>query len=177
MIEQGKQISDLIRKVNNLIRIGKVVSVDYTKAKAQVQIGTITTDYLPWLTPSTSAWIPLKNGEQVVVLSPNGDLRLGMILPALYQNAMPAPGTDENKIILNSDIDQTGDVNNNGNITSTGNVDASGNMTVSGNLKANGKITASGEITGNGKALSTHTHQFMYNGGEVPSSAVTQPPS
>ena len=35
MIEQGKQISDLIRKVNNLIRIGKVVSVDYTKAKAQ----------------------------------------------------------------------------------------------------------------------------------------------
>ena len=83
-IEHGKDISELFRRINNLVRVGKVVSVDYGKAKAKVKIGDNITDYLPWLTPSTCAWIPLKNGEQVVVLSPNGDLRFGIILPALY---------------------------------------------------------------------------------------------
>ncbi|MBO4700526.1 MAG: phage baseplate assembly protein V, partial [Alphaproteobacteria bacterium] len=100
-IEQGKDISELFRRVSNIIRIGKVISVDYTKAKAKVKIGNLTTDFMPWLTPSTSAWIPLKNGEQVLVLSPNGDLRMGMILPALYQNTKSPPAHDSNKITFN----------------------------------------------------------------------------
>ncbi len=44
-IEQGKEISELFRRIGNLIRIGKVISVDYTKAKAKVKIGNLTTDY------------------------------------------------------------------------------------------------------------------------------------
>ena len=116
-IEQGRDISELFRRVSNIIRIGKVISVDYTKAKAKVKIGNLTTEYLPWLTPSTAAWIPLKNGEQVLVLSPNGDLRMGMILPALYQNSKTPPAHDSNKITFNVDVAHKGAISVTGNIT------------------------------------------------------------
>lgn len=164
-IEQGKDISELFRRVSNIIRIGKVISVDYSKAKAKVKIGNLTTDFMPWLTPSTSAWIPLKNGEQVLVLSPNGDLRMGMILPALYQSSKTPPAHDSNKITFNVDV------NHKGAITATGNISTSGNITTTG------KVTATGEVEGKGKKLSTHTHQFSYNAGETPSTATTEQPS
>ena len=164
-VEQGKDISELFRRVSNIIRIGKVISVDYSKAKAKVKIGNLTTDFMPWLTPSTSAWIPLKNGEQVLVLSPNGDLRMGMILPALYQSSKTPPAHDSNKITFNVDV------NHKGAITATGNISTSGNITTTG------KVTATGEVEGKGKKLSTHTHQFSYNAGETPSTATTEQPS
>ena len=164
-IEQGKDISELFRRVSNIIRIGKVISVDYTKAKAKVKIGNLTTDFMPWLTPSTSAWIPLKNGEQVLVLSPNGDLRMGMILPALYQNTKSPPAHDSNKITFNVDV------NHKGNVTATGNISTSGNITTTG------KVTATGEVEGKGKKLSTHKHEFSYNAGDTPSTAKTEQPS
>lgn len=188
-IEQGRQISELLRRVSNIVRMGKVVTVDYNKAKARVKIGEITTGYLPWLTPSTSVWIPLKMGEQVVVLSPNGDLRMGMILPALYQSSMPAPSTDDKKIVLNNDIEQTGEVKNNGNISCTGNMKAdgnveaigdmktSGNLTADGDINTSGELKATGEVTGKNVKLSTHTHKFAYNGGNVPATSTTMIPS
>lgn len=168
MIEHAQKISELYRRLNNIIRIGKVVAVDYNKAKAQVQIGKIKTAYLPWMVPSTDTWVPLKNGEQVLVLSPNGDTSMGVILPALYQTANPAPGTDKNKILINKDIDQTGNLN------TTGTVTADSDITTSG------AITASGEIEGNGIKLSAHTHTVQYVGagqGATPQSATTAKPS
>ena len=54
-IEQGRDISELFRRVSNIIRIGKVISVDYTKAKAKVKIGNLTTEYLPWLSKTPPA--------------------------------------------------------------------------------------------------------------------------
>ena len=164
-IEQGKDISELFRRVSNIIRIGKVISVDYSKAKAKVKIGNLTTDFMPWLTPSTSAWIPLKNGEQVLVLSPNGDLRMGMILPALYQSSKTPPAHDSNKITFNVDV------NHKGNVTTTGNISTSGNITTTG------KVTATGEVEGKGKKLSTHKHDFSYNAGDTPATATTEQPS
>ncbi len=161
-IEQGKQISELYRRINNMIRVGTITDVDYQAARACVKIGQITTAPLPWLTPSTNAWIPLQHGEQVLVLAPNGDLGFGIILPALYQTAKPAPSSDANKITIVSDIEQTG------------------NKTLTGKLDTDSTITASGEITGNGVKVSAHTHQFQYVGagqGATPQSGTTKQPS
>ena len=154
-IEHGKDISELFRRINNLVRVGKVVSVDYGKAKAKVKIGDNITDYLPWLTPSTCAWIPLQNGEQVVVLSPNGDLRFGMILPALYQAGKPAPSSNNAQISIVADIAQTG------------------SKTMSGDLTTQANITATGEVQGKGINLSTHTHEVKYIGAGTGSSNQT----
>lgn len=163
-IEQGRDIAELFRRVNNLLRVGKVVAVNYATAKARVKIGDITTDFLPWLTPSTAAWIPLKNGEQVVVLSPNGDLRFGMILPALYQSAKPAPSSDAAIISIVADIAQTGGK------TMTGDLTTDANITIAGNM------TATGEVEGKGIKLSPHTHDFNYNAGPSPATATTKIP-
>ncbi len=164
ILEHGYKINELFRRINNLVRVGCVIDVDYSAAKARVQIGSLTTAYLPWMIPSTSAWIPLKVGEQVVVLSPNGDMAMGIILPALYHSGCPAPSSDASTISIVADIEQTG------NQTITGALETSGEIT------AGADITASGEVTGNGIALSTHTHQFSYSAGVVPATAVTLTP-
>lgn len=173
-LEHGRDIADLYRRVNNLLRVGKVVAVDYAVARARVKIGNITTDFLPWMTPSTAAWIPLKNGEQVVVLSPGGDLRFGMILPALYQSAKSAPSDDAEEIAIVANITQVG------NTKMTGNFSADKNIAAGGHIDSEGNITAQGEVEGNGVKLSPHTHDFQYVGagqGATPQSATTKKPT
>ncbi|MDR1499334.1 MAG: phage baseplate assembly protein V [Rickettsiales bacterium] len=133
-IKQGRDISELFRRVNNLLCVGKVVAADYEAAKARVKIGEMTTDFLPWLTPSTAAWIPLKSGEQVVVLSPSGDLRFGMILPALYQSAKPAPSSDAAIISIVANISQTGEKTMTGDLTTNANINATGDTTAVGEV-------------------------------------------
>lgn len=155
------------------MRVGRVAEVDYAKAKARVKIGELTTDFMPWLTPSTALWIPLKQGEQVVVLSPGGDLRFGIILPALYQTAKPAPASDNAKITVVADIDHQG------NQATSGNIDAQGQVSVQGNISTEGGITAKNEIEGKGVKLSAHTHDVQYIGagqGATPQNTTTAKP-
>ena len=173
-IENGRDIAELFRRVNNLMRIGKVAEVDYASARASVQIGKNTTTFLPWLVPSTATWFPLKNGEQVVVLSPNGDLGMAVILPALYQSAKPAPSKDQEKVVIVADIEQTGSK------IMTGSLHVEKDISTESKIAAKGDITASGEVTGKGVELSTHSHQFQYVGagqGATPQSGTTQKPS
>lgn len=179
-IEQGRDIAELFRRVNNLMRIGKVVEVDYTSARARVQIGKNTTDFLPWLVPSTATWFPLKSGEQVVVLSPNGDLGMAVILPALYQTEKPAPSKDDAKIVVIADIEQTGNKTMTGTLHADKDISTASNINADAKITAKGDISASGEVTGKGVALSAHKHQFNYVGagqGATPQTATTQKPS
>ena len=185
-IEHGEKIADLRRRVNNLIRIGRVSEVDYATAKARVQIGKLTTDFLPWLTPSTALWIPLKKDEQVLVLSPNGDLQAGIILPALYYQSMAAPSSDEAKIMVVADIDHQGNQEISGNVDTQGTVSVQGEISTESGIKAKSDITTDGgvkaksEVEGNGVKLSTHTHNVQYIGagqGATPQTTTTAKPS
>lgn len=167
-IELGKRVSELYRRINNMIRVGVVIDVNYQTARARVQIGEISTGFLPWTVPSTTTWFPLQQGEQVIVLAPNGDLGFGIIIPSLYQTAKPAPSSDDSEIAILANIKQTGDIEQTGNINTTG------------KIESDGTITAKGEITGNGKKLSAHTHNFQYVGagqGATPQSGTTQKPT
>lgn len=82
------------RRVSNLIRIGSIAALDEAAATVTVDLGDITTAPLPWLTtragPDRTWWAP-EPGEQVLVLSPSGDLAQGVVMPAIYQDAHPAP--------------------------------------------------------------------------------------
>ena len=87
------EITELDRRISNLIQVGTVSEADYSKAKLKVKIGEIVTDWLPWLTKRASndtTWWAQEVGEQVIVLAPSGELTQAVILPALYQNAHPA---------------------------------------------------------------------------------------
>lgn len=87
-------LSEIHRRLSNLIRLGVIVEADYNKARVKVRIGKNTTQGLPWLALAANknaAWNPPAIGEQVVVLSPQGDYSQGVVLHGLYQTKFPAP--------------------------------------------------------------------------------------
>ncbi|WP_349966981.1 phage baseplate assembly protein V [Wolbachia endosymbiont of Armadillidium arcangelii] len=97
MLDHNFAISELGRKLANIIRIGVVKEIDYEKAKVRVKIGEFLTDYLPWITSRAGeerSWLPPSINEQVVILSPLGELSLGVVLLGIYQQKYSAP---ENK--------------------------------------------------------------------------------
>lgn len=92
-------IMDIQRRLANIIRIGKIAELDSANARVKVEIGNILTAWLPWLTTRAgedrSWWAP-EPGEQVILLSPGGELTQAVVLPAIYQQDYPAPADSEN---------------------------------------------------------------------------------
>lgn len=91
--------AELIRRLGNVVRLGTIAEVDTTYAFATVKIGNLLTRPLPWITLAAGTdrtWHAPAVGEQVVVLSPNGELASGVILcGGIYTTAKPAPSTTE----------------------------------------------------------------------------------
>ncbi|WP_110687022.1 phage baseplate assembly protein V [Salinicola aestuarinus] len=91
--------AELARLLQNLIRIGTVAEIDHAAARIRVRTGDLLTDWIPWLVDragQTRTWNPPTTGEQVVLVSPGGEMRAAIALPAVYANASPAPANDPN---------------------------------------------------------------------------------
>ena len=102
MLDHNFAIAELNRKLANIIRIGIVKEIDYKKARVRVKIGEFITDYLPWITYRAGedrSWFAPDIDEQVMVLSPFGELPLGAVLAGIYQQKYAAL---ENKKEVNS---------------------------------------------------------------------------
>lgn len=88
------RVSELERRLANLLRHGTVEALDESSARVKVRCGEILTGWLPFYTrragEDRSWWAP-EPGEQVTVLSPSGEMAQGSVLPALYRDAHPAP--------------------------------------------------------------------------------------
>ena len=97
-VSSSFELSDLERRLTNLIRLGKVEEADYQTARLRVRIGLLLTGWLPWITnragQDRSWWAP-EVGEQVVVLASCGDLSQGVVLAGIFQTAHPAPADRE----------------------------------------------------------------------------------
>ena len=94
---QGYQLSELDRRLANLIRWGTIEAADYDAARVRVRCGTVVTDWLPWITAraggDVSWWAP-EAGEQVIILSPSGETGQGVVLVGVFQSAHPAPANN-----------------------------------------------------------------------------------
>jgi len=94
-------LPDLERRVANGIRFGKVMAVDLANARVRIKSGEIETTWLPWSTgrahPSKRRWDPPAVGEQVVVLSPCGDLSQGVAMVGVFQDTAAAPSASADK--------------------------------------------------------------------------------
>jgi phage baseplate assembly protein V len=100
--EQGFFLSEISRRLLQIVRIGVIQEIDGTKAR--VKIGDNVTGFRPWISPA-KAWIPPVVGDQVVVLSPNGDFEQSVLLSALYSTKTPAPSDKSNEVMFKfSDI-------------------------------------------------------------------------
>lgn len=90
MIE-GFAFSEVVRKLTNLIRLGKIAEID--DAQVKVQIGRVTTGWIPIVSMAgdTTSWTPITKGEQVVVFSPYGEFSQAFVLRSIHYNSFPAP--------------------------------------------------------------------------------------
>jgi phage baseplate assembly protein V len=83
------------RRIENLARLGTVTEVRLAApARVRVRLGENTTAWLPWATQRAGGgaggrkWNPPVVGEQVLVISPGGDLGRGVALLGVYSDAM-----------------------------------------------------------------------------------------
>lgn len=180
------ELSDMRRRLANLIRVGTIASVDYSTARARVSIGQLLTAPLPWIASragDTTAWNAPTVGEQVVVLSQCGDLAQGIILPALYATAHPANGdaatihrtTYKDGTVVEYDAAAhklKATVNGSADVTATGavviegaTVKLKGAITLEGAVMATSTINASGDIKAGSISLQAHVHGGVQNGG------------
>lgn len=88
-------LATLARLLENLIRYGTIAAVQMVPPRVQVLTGSLTTAWLPWLNPRAGAdreWNPPTVGEQVVLLSPSGQLANGIAITGLFSDLIEANG-------------------------------------------------------------------------------------
>lgn len=96
------QLSELLRLLTNLIRIGIISEVDAENGLCRVQTGGLETAPLKWLTMragSARTWWAPSVGEQVLILSMAGELTTAFVLPAIFSDAHPAPSNSEGALV------------------------------------------------------------------------------
>jgi phage baseplate assembly protein V len=149
------RLTELERRLMNVVMLGQIMAIDAEHHQVQVKLS-FESPWLPWLTHragrDTTFWAP-DVGEQVLILCPQGNVALGVVLPALYQNRFPAPTTDPNQYHLHfSDgahicydktthqLTMTLPAAGQLNITAPGGINLTGNLTVTGDISASQTI-------------------------------------
>lgn len=177
---------DLLRKIDDLIRIGTVT--DVRSGECRVETKGNHTDWRPYLVlraGRTRRRMRPSVGEQVILLSLGGDLRNAFVLAGIYQDEHPEPVADND----NGDLDRieypdgavieynpaTGKLNANGIKSATlyasatvklitPMVECTQALKVGTTIEAGGKITAASAKIG-GIEVTTHKHSGVSTGG------------
>ena len=92
--------ADLLRMLVNVVRFGKIAEVDCDLKLVRVKVGGNLTDWRPWLAQRAGldqTWWPPTVGEQVVLLSPEGDFNQSIILMGSYSSLGTAPSNNPNQ--------------------------------------------------------------------------------
>ncbi|MDW9426739.1 phage baseplate assembly protein V, partial [Yersinia enterocolitica] len=97
------QLTEILRLLRNLVRIGTVAEVDLDQALCRVATGDNITGWLNWLTlragQSRSWWAP-SEGEQVLILSLGGELDTAFVLPGIFSDDFPPPSASADGLYI-----------------------------------------------------------------------------
>jgi phage baseplate assembly protein gpV len=170
-------LPDLERRQANAIRFGTVYEVDHGAARVRVQSGNIITGWLPWHAgragEKKNRWDAPEVGEQVLVMSPGGDMRQGLVLPGVYRDAAPAPSADPDlDLTVYADTHTMRIEFESGalfEMTSEAAKFVFGGCTIL--LNHAGITVTGGDVVADGISLKMHVH-----GGVMPGPSVTTPP-
>lgn len=178
-------VAELLRLIENLLRFGAIAEVDHGAPgerlpAVRVRSGALLTGWLPWAggrAGTTRDWNPPTVGEQVMILSPGGDLANGVAMPSLFQLSAQPPSNDPGKIarqypdgglIEYDHAAQVVRINLPGRleITAPGGTQWIGNINHQGDIHRQGSDTqAGGSKTHNGKNVgSDHQHSGVQGG-------------
>ena len=104
--DQAYLLEEVIDRLNNLIRIGKICEVS-EDGRVKVKTGDITTDWLDVIQKagkSIQKYSPPTLSEAVVIVSPMGDLNQGMVIPGLFTKANPAPKNPDDRSVSQHEV-------------------------------------------------------------------------
>jgi len=175
-----QRVERLERRLHNLLLLGTIEAADYAAARVRARIGDLVTGWLPYLTQRAGGditWHAPEVGEQVVVLSPSGELAGAVVLPALYQAAHPAPAAvADRRVTTYLDgaaiaYDRTAHhlsailpAGATAALVADGGITMTGNVAITGDITVTGKITTSGDVVAAGISLDHHTHPDAQGG-------------
>lgn len=171
-------LAALSRLLENLIRFGTIAAVQMKPPRVQVKTGELTTAWLPWLALRAGAdreWDPPTVNEQVILLSPSGQLANGVVLTGLFSDHLPANGDraglhrrtySDGTVIeydsvahhLNATLAEGGttDLISTGGINLEGDITHKGNYVQTGNQKITGRVDVSIDVVAAGISLVNH---------------------
>ena len=177
----------LSRLLENLIRFGVIAAVQMKPPRVQVKTGELTTAWLPWLALRAGTdreWAPPTVDEQVILLSPSGQLANGIVLTGVFSDHIPANGDrpglhrrtyadgtvieyDSVAHHLNATLTEGGTTNlvSPGGINIIGPITHQGDYTQTGNQTVTGTVTVSEDVLAAGISLVKHTHGGVMPGG------------
>lgn len=195
MLQRAPYLEDIAADPAQAIRLGRVVSVDLAQGTCIVALGDpdaaegeAESPALPWLAPRAGAirvWFPPAEGEQVLVLCPEGDLAGAMVLGGLFCAANPRPDSTARALIQFDDgavftydpeshqADVTLPAGGSLSIIAPGGVTIEGDVVITGDVSIDGAMTASQTVTGDedvvggGKSLKDHRHTGVQAGGSL----------
>lgn len=184
--------SDLQRRLENIVRIGTIADVDVSDTQAprvRVQDGDLLTTWLPFgaLRAGTArVWSVPTVGEQVIMLSPSGELASAVVFGSLFCAGVQAPSTNPKDHIIDfadgtriSHNDATGAMVFMGMRTlllqasesvtvETATMRTTATNSITNDTPAtslNGTVTHAGDkLQSNGVVLHTHTHSGVLPG-------------
>lgn len=179
-------IAELNRLLENLVRLGTIAEVQHTPPRVRVRTGGILTTWLPWLALRAGAdrdWDPPTVDEQVILLSPSGQLANGIAITGLFSDSIPANGdraglkrrTYADGAVVEYDsvahhlrailpAGGTSEVISDGGIRIVGDIVHEGNYTQTGNQKITGKVEVTEDVVAAGISLVQHPHAGVMPG-------------
>lgn len=170
---------DIPADLASLIRIGTVLSVDLAEARCVVRFGDpddpepAQTGPIRWLSPRaglTRVWSPPSEGEQVLLVCPDGQIGAAVAIMGIVQDAFPPLGSTTAEMIEFADgaritydpeahallaiLPAGGTVD----VTADGGITLRGDVTIEGNLAVSQTVTAEEDVIADGISLKSHKH-------------------
>lgn len=177
---------DIALDPQTLIRVGIVASVDLANALCTVKLSEeegedVVTPPLRWLmgrAGATRIWSPPSVDEQVLLLSPDGQIGAAVVLTGLHSDMFPPAASTDVEVIQFTDgaiirYDPASHV-----LTATlpegssaeiscETISITGNVSIDGDVTITGTATAQEDVIGGGKSLKGHKHTGVQPGGGV----------
>lgn len=165
---------DLPGLVGELIRYGRIASVDLPAGRITVEVGEVETAPSRWFTGGaggTKVWSRPKVGEQVALLCPDGDIEGAIALRGVHCDAFPHIGDEDREVVQFEDgatlaydpaahaleIVLPGGA--------TAKVVAPGGVTIEADVRIKGDLDVEGDVKAGEISLSHHTHSGVQAGG------------
>ena len=157
--------------LRDVVRKGRVLSRDLSAKTCVVEFGELRLPGVRWASVrmgSFRIWSPPSEGEQVIVLSPEGDSAQAVIVASLTSNAHPAP-SDEDALVIAADDGSlisyalashalTVALCDGGRVimTAPAGFELTGDVAITGNLSVTGDASVDGDVTAGPISLRTH---------------------